>query len=329
MKKPPKGASFASKAKPKASPKAKPLPKRKPKKLDVKVHGKNPELDKIIHDNLISYFQKRKLKIWGNSNLDPDKKGFDGYDSLYLTKYVSKQIKTKLTAANAENSFVDNKEVFIKAATRNAWQWANFCSRLWAETQTIEPPIRRLVEIKLNDLLPCAEYGIVDPYLHQYKDFKTSMRNLGLMKSKVRLLLSFNDANNLSAKDCYKLFDALGFVASEKSIWGLLYHSSKSSNYTLYSRETTILCPNDLRKSKEADRYISEAIDLGYRVVLPFDILKGDKSSIKEIKSSPLYSKLCASWKGLQPIVTISVDSPMARKKKLGMISKIADILLV
>jgi hypothetical protein len=84
-----------------------------------------------------------------------------------------------------------------------------------------------------------------------------------------------------------------------------------------------------LRKSKEADRYLTEAIDCGYRVVIPFEVLKGTMSSIKEIKASTLYSKLCSSWKGLQPIVTIPLDSSMARKKKLAMISKIADILLV
>lgn len=304
--------------------------KRTPKPLNVKVHGKNPALDKIIHRNLLAYFKERKLKVWGNNQLDADSKGYDGYDSLYLKDYVKDQIGKKISETNIDSIFDKYSDIFIKAATRNVWQWANFCQRLWVETQQADPPVRRLVNMNLTEIMPYSDYGIASKFIASInKDLLTALTNLGTIRSKVRFVISFDETHKLNARDSYKLFDALKFVPSEKSIWGLMFVCDKQTDYCSYPRETVILCPQNLRKSKEAERYISEASNLGYRVVIPFDLLRDGKSSIQEIKSSNLYTQLVKSWKGLRPIVTIGMDSPMARKKKLSMISKLSDILLV
>jgi hypothetical protein len=291
------------------------------------------ELSKIIHENYMEYLKTIHRPKWGNGNLDADSKGFDGYDSLRLAPYLSKTLAIKPhRLADIWNDSPGEKlrEAVVKATTYNVWQWANFCSRLWSETLQLDPPIRRIVNIDMRDIIPFADYqGTLDRmfnvHLRDNKDAKNAFANLGNMRSKVRLLFTIQGNQQVSNKAIYRMFDMLGFPANTNSIWGITVDLSKNLSYASYPREAVILRPNDLRKSREAEAYLEEAIDAGYRVILPYELVKGSATSVKEMRQSSIYSKLSQSWKGLSPLITMPVDSKMV---KVAKVSKLSDILL-
>lgn len=293
----------------------------------------DPKLEKIIHANYMEYLKLCKPPQWGNGNLDPDSKGFDGYDSLRLLPFLSTDLKIK--ADRIEALFGDAPgpkliAAIVKATIYNVWQWNNFCSRLWSETVGLEPPVRRVVNIDFTDLFPMAEtpsyLAKLMTHLVADKDFTQGITNLGLARTKVRLLFNFKHSAKVQPKTLYKLFDLLKFPSSNNSIWGFTLDLKATDSYSEYPREIVILRPNNLRKSEAAEAYLDEAIDAGYRVILPFELVKGSNTSIKEIKGSPIYSKLCKSWKGLSPLMTMPDSSKMV---KVAKVSKLSDILLV
>ena len=306
--------------------------KKAVKKIASYKWGADPKRDKVIHANYMAYLKAHSLPRWGNGELDADSKGMDGADTLRLLTYVSKQIAIK--PKRIVDLLLDKPgpklvEAVVKAATWNIWQWANFCSRLWSDTQNLEPPMRRIVNIDVADLFPgCETPKVLDRYVNLIKDDSDAvqaLRNLAMIRYRIRLVFTIKHEYEVSQKTLYKLFDLMHFTASDKSIWGIAVDLSKSDDYSAYPRDVAILKPNDLRKSSEVESYLDEAIDAGYRVILPFDLVQGKATKLKEVKQGPIYSKLCKSWKGLSPLITMPLDSKMV---KVAKVSKLSDILL-
>lgn len=296
---------------------------KKVKPLKIKTWGQDKDVDMHLHLNFMEYLKTKNLRRYGNAHLDADNQGYDGYDTLRLLDHL----KVREDARRIEVAFTKRPNDFMKAATYNAWQWANFCSRLWTETIDMQPPTRRLVNIDLSDLFPGAAYGSLTKFFQtKDTDLWHALGNLGLLKTRVRLIFSIRDEWQVKNQILYKLFDSLKMVNSEKSIWGIMLDIDKAEEYTNYPRDVVILYPSNLRKSKDAEAYLDEAIENGYRVVLPFEALQGKSKTVKEIRQSAVFSKLVQSWKNLQPITTLPIDSSMGRVSK---VSKLCDVLLV
>lgn len=288
---------------------------------------------KIIEKSYLEYLRKRNSPQYGNYELDADKNGDDGRAALRLLPYAAK--KLKMPEKHAVAAFLagdkDISDFLTSCALYNAWIWNNFVHRLWVETQEMEPPIRRIVAIKFNDLFPGASYGgVFEQYiklLKDHKDAKQAFNSLGATRFKAMLLFK-SEFSNVRPASVLRLYDLLVHPQSARVNVHIVVNAHELNglepHWQTLPRDCVLLEPQ-LRKSKDVKAFLIEASDLGYRVMLPYEQLQGNATSTKEVKETALYQLYLKTWKNLRPVVTMGMDSPIKRVRN---VSKLADILL-
>ncbi|QIG74854.1 hypothetical protein [Rhizobium phage RHph_N46] len=288
---------------------------------------------KVLEANYLEYLRKRNSAQFGNYEIDADKTGQDGRETLRLLPYAAKTLKGK--EKHIVSAFLagdkDVCDFMVSCALFNAWVWNNFVHRLWSETQDMEPPIRRIVAIKFADLFPGADYGgVFEQYmklLRNHKDTKQAFNSLGATRFKCMLLFK-SEFGNVRPASVLRLYDMLVHPQSARVNLHIVVGASEISDYEPHwqtlPRDCVLLEPQ-LRKSKDVKAFLIEASDLGYRVMLPYVQLQGNAASTKEVKESALFKDYLKTWKNLRPIVTMDVNSPLKRVRN---VSKISDILL-
>lgn len=292
-------------------------------------HKPDPKLVELAAKNYLEYMRKRARAFFGTYTLEADGQGKDGEQSLRLLEYASKQLKLKIPRVIDKFLAGDETvtEFLMSCASYNAWLWNNFAWRLWDESRNMEPPMHRIVGIRLSELFPGAAFeGVLDRYATLAKNegsMKQALNGLGAATYRARILPTLDiDCKPSTLQRLHGLFG----LPHQRFWFGFIVPVTAESDYSHYPRDCVFIQPLGLRKSSHVKRFLHDAIDQGYKVILDHETLKGTATTTAEIKVSENFLLLKRTWGNLQPLITMPISSKM---KRVSNMSKITDILLV
>ena len=260
--------------------KIKDLKKNKSKKVKITTHVPDPEVLKVINQNVKDYNKNHVKPYIGFVGLDDDI--LDGHNSL----------RTR-----------SRKNDTAKDIAYNLYQLINYCHRAsFLDAQKI-PSQRPLVSFYFDDIFMSETIPLDmldDPAVQQ------GLYNLGRQRFSVRLLPIFKkrqDENSL-----YILNDIMQRYASFKYVSGFL--TSRGPREIVISRLRKLEQPLEMELSTYAQ--------VKQRVIVPYEYLKQGYSKISEIKSSEAYRKLCAAWSLQTPIIQVKSSTSQDRLRKIS-----------
>lgn len=278
------------------------------------------ELERVAEENRKSFAAWANAPCFGDAIIVPDAKGFDGHSDLTTFGSMDRELRKKLNSTNLkvkEKALIE----FDRLTVRNAWQWINWCERLWFETQNSEIPTKRLVVIPLEDLIPHTDIDFHINRLRNSGDFKQAIGTLGFLRHKVRIIPRI-EAEEVKAKTLNWMNDLMSQHTGIKTIQGFYLPNVDMDDIP---REIAFGAIPHQRKLAYVERFIDELIENKQRAVIKYETLRLLGSKISEIKETVIYKKLKQSW-GLQnPLIEVTST---ASESKVRKISRLGDIII-